>query len=273
MLAANLVESVYSRLYTVLLGRFYGARELGFYVRADTTQQVPSSVLSNIVSRVALPLFSSAADDVARLRRGVRTATRGLMLVNVPMMLGTAAVADPLVVALFGDRWSPAVPILQVLCLAGVLLPLHVLNLDVLAAQGHSRLMLRLEIVKKLIGVVLLVAGAAQGIMGVAWAYVVFSAVAFAVNAHYTHRFLGYGAMLQLRDVLPTFGVAVPMAITVNIATNRWAPAPIVELLVLSTGGATLFFAVAFAIRLRALADIASAFRSSSNTDSEVPHA
>ncbi len=143
MLASNLLDTAFSRFYTLLIGRWYGVRDLGFYQRADTTQQVPAAVLSSIASRVAFPLFSQAIDDKAQLRRGVRLALRGLMLINVPMMLGLAALAGPLLEAVFGAIWLPAAPILQVLCLAGLFWPVHVINLTVLAAQGHARLFLR----------------------------------------------------------------------------------------------------------------------------------
>lgn len=269
MLAAHLMDTSYTRLYTVLLGKLHGVRELGFYVRADGTQQLLSGSFSNIVSRVALPVFSATANDQGRLRRGVRTALRGLMLVNAPIMLGAAAVAAPLVSTLFGTSWAPAVPILQVLCLAGLLLPLHVLNLNVLTAQGHSRLLLRLEVVKKSVGVVLLILGALQGIMGVAWAYVLFSVIAFGINAHYTRRFLGYGVLAQLADVLPIVALAVPMAIVINLAANAWHARPLVELLVLSASGAALFILAAVAVRLGALRDLATALGRGSDNELE----
>lgn len=261
MLAAHLTDTVFTRAYTLLLGKLHSVRELGYYVRADSTQQLPTSLLSHVVSRVTFPLFSEAAGDPARLRRGVRTAIRALMLLNVPMMLGTAAVADPLVSTLFGERWGPAAPILQVLCIAGVLLPLHVLNLNVLMAQGHARLVFRLELVKKSIGVLLLLAGALFGIMGVAWAYASFSVVAFGVNAHYTGRILDYGAWAQMRDVLPVGLVAVPMALVIGYVALLWDPHPAVELLALSASGAAIFLGAALGVRLRAIQDLVTAFR------------
>lgn len=256
MLASGLLDTAVSRLYTLLIGHWYGVRELGFYVRAETTQQVPATVLSSIASRVALPVFSEAAADTTRLRRGARLSLRGLMLINVPMMLGLAAVADPLVEAVFGSAWLPAVPLLQVLCLAGLVWPLHVVNLTLLAAQGHARLVFRIELVKQALGLVLVFIGALSGPIGIAWAVVAGGFLAVAVNTFYTQRFVRYGLAAQLADVGPTLAVSAVMATVVAVASRNWDPAPIVELLVLSGLGALLFVGLALAVRLAAFRDM-----------------
>jgi teichuronic acid exporter len=262
MLVANLVDTGYNRAYTLLLGRFYGIREVGFYNQADTTKQMPAGLLVGVLSRVAFPMFSSVAHDNVRLRRGTQLAVRSLMLLNVPMMLGLAAVAEPFVLAAFGPKWLPAAPILQVLCLAGIFWPLHVINLNVLMAQGHSRLILRIEVAKKLLGICLLVAGTAYGILGIAWSQVVFAAVAFLINARYTGRFLGYGVFAQSRDFMSVVAVAVPMTLVVFGASAYWQPRPIVELLTLVAAGSLLFFSIGRLVRLDALHDIAVLWRS-----------
>lgn len=261
MLASGLLDTSVDRLYTLLIGRWYGVRELGFYVRAETTQQVPASVLSSIASRVALPVFSEAAADPAQLRRGARLSLRGLMLINAPVMLGLAAVAGPLVEGLFGSAWLPAVPLLQVLCLAGLLWPLHVINLTLLAAQGHARLVFRIELVKQALGLALVFIGALSGPIGIAWAMVAGGVLAVVVNTYYTQRFVRYGLVAQLVDVGPTLAVSAVMAAIVAVATRAWDPTPIVELLVMSGLGALLFFALALALRLGALRDMVALLR------------
>jgi O-antigen/teichoic acid export membrane protein len=215
LLMSGLLDVAYNRIYTLLIGKLYGVRELGFYNRADSTKQMPVGVLTGILSRVALPIFSTASGDKEKLRRGMRHALRGMMLINVPMMLGLMATAEPLVHTLFGEQWLSSVPPLQVLALAGLLWPLHVINLNVLMAQGHSRLFFKLEVVKKLVGTVLLLIGAACGVMGIAWSQVVFGVVAFGINAHYTRIHLNYSAWQQIQDFLPALLISVVMAFLV----------------------------------------------------------
>lgn len=255
MLAASLLNEAYLRAYTVLIGRWYGTQQLGYYARADSTQQIPGAALGSVVGRVGLPFFSSIAHDLPALHRGVRAALRGLMLINVPMMLGLAALAEPAVAALFGDQWGPAVPILQVLCLAGCLWPVHVVNMTALLAQGHARLLFRLEAIKKSAGLAFLIAGSFAGVLGVAWASVAFAVFASVVNVYYTEKFIGYGLAGQARDVAPIGLVSVVMAGIVWAAGVAWQPAPWLELLALAGSGAGLFFALATALRLEALRD------------------
>jgi teichuronic acid exporter len=212
LLMAGLLDTAYNRIYTLLIGKLYGVRDLGFYNRADGTKQLPVGVLTSILSRVAFPIFSAASDDKEKLKRGVRHALRGMMLINVPMMLGVMATADPLVHTLFGAQWLPAAPILQVLCLGSVLWPLHVINLNVLTAQGHTHLFFRLEVIKKLLGTSLLIIGTAYGVMGIAWSQVIFGVLAFIINAHYSRIHIGYGAWQQLADFFPPLILSGVMA-------------------------------------------------------------
>ncbi len=252
VLLSGLFESVYSRIYTLLIGKFYGVRDLGFYNRADGTKQLPVGVLTGILSRVAFPVFSAAAHDKEKLKRGVRQALRGMMLINIPMMLGLMVVAEPAVLTLFGEQWLPAVPILQVLCLAGVFWPLHVINLNVLLAQGHSRLFFRLGVVKQCIGIGLLIAGTAYGVMGIAWSQVIYGIVAFAINAHYTRTHLGYGLWQQIGDFLPTLALASGMALFVYWVGNIVQLPVFFEFVTLTGAGALVFIAGCHLFKLHA---------------------
>lgn len=268
-LASILLEIIYGHLYTILIGKLYSTRELGLYNNAANTQQMPGTFLAGVLARVAFPMFSEAAHDKTKLRRGMQLSIRGMMLLHVPSILGIAALAEPLVRTLFGTQWLPAVPILRVLCLAGLWFPLHVINLHVLMAQGHSRLMFRLEVTKKILGVSLIAAGAFYGVMGIAWSQVVFSVVALAINSHYTRKFLDYGVAAQLRDYAPVLSIAIPMAAVVYAIDFYWHPSPLMGLAVLSLFGALLFFGLAWLFRLDALHDVALLFRRAPNGASD----
>lgn len=244
MLASTFLEIVYSRLYTALLGTFYGVAALGYYVRADTTAQMPASVLNGIVARVAFPHFSRlAAGDRAQLTVSFRSALRCSMAIHAPAMLGLAAVAEPLVLFLFGETWMPSVPFLRVLCLASLLMPLHVLNLQALMALGRADLFFRLEVIKKVIGIATLAAASAFGPIGIAWGMVLVGVASYFVNAHYVALLLRYGALPQLRDVGAVVGLAAVMASGI-VALYAWLPQmpPWLCLLTGVAGGAVLYF-------------------------------
>jgi O-antigen/teichoic acid export membrane protein len=261
LLASSLLDVFYTRLSSLLIGKLYGPRELGFYNRADGTKQLPAGALTGILSRVAFPIFCGAANDAQQLRRGVRLALRGMMLVNVPMMLGLAAVAEPFTVTLFGAQWRATAPILQILCLGGVMWPLHVINLTALIAQGHSDLFLRLEIVKKALGFSLLAVGTMWGVIGIAWSTVAVGLLAFIVNAYYTGRLLNYGAWRQTKDFFPVIGLSAPIAFAVSRFESLLDLQPVLGLCLAVVVGTAAFLAAAKLFRLSAFDDAITLLR------------
>ena len=261
LMISALLDICYSRLYTLLIGRFYGVRELGLYERADSTVQLPAGVLTGIFSRVAFPLFSAASHDRKKLRHGVQLSVRVMMLVNVPTMLGLAAVAEPLVLTLFGVQWLSAVPVLQVLCLGGVFWPLHVINLNALMAQGHSHLFFRLELAKKLLGLVLLIGGTLYGVMGVAWSQVVFGILAFFINAYYTKQHLKYGVTAQMKDFVLILTVGLLMSGTVHWISLNWQVDDVKKLIGMVVFGVVFYISTIFAFASRAVDDLVRIFK------------
>ncbi|TWU47534.1 Teichuronic acid biosynthesis protein TuaB [Rubripirellula tenax] len=221
LFASAILDTVYQRGYTLLIGRFYGMHDLGIYDRADKTQQLPGGILSSLLARVAFPLFSSIHKNKDKLRVGVRSSVRSIMLVNIPAMMGLAVLAEPFVREVFGEQWVSAAPALQVLCVAGLLYPLHVINLNVLQAQGHANLFFRLEVIKKSLGTLLLIGGSFYGIMGIAWSRVIQSVFAYAVNGFFTHKFLDYGIRKQSLDCTASFALSMVMAAVVMVA-DQW---------------------------------------------------
>lgn len=262
-LAASLLDMFHGRLYTLILGRWFGARELGYYGNADGTQQLPSQFLSGLLSRAALPMLARAAHEPSTLRRGMQLALRGTMLVNAPLMLGMAATSDLLVQTLFGTSWLPAAPILAILSFAGILYPVHAFNVQVLLACGHSDLVFRIGIMKAVTGILLLLAAAPFGMVGIAWSQVAMSILALFINAHYTAKHIGYGLSKQARDFLPPLIVATGMYVSVLVVGHLWAGSQpsIVRLAVLVSLGLILYGSTTFLFGLNALHDVLLLFR------------
>jgi len=241
--ASNLLEELYQRGYALIIGKAYGTHELGLYRQADNTQLFPARILTGMLSRVSFPLFSSVAQDKHRLKRWVRLAVRSIMLICAPTMVGLAVLAHPVVEVVFGPRWLPAVPILQVLCFIGLLWPLHVINLNVLQAQGHSKLNFRLSIVKKTTGVVFLVIGCYFGIIGVAWSRVIHSCFALLINGYYSKKMLDYSMYEQVRDCFSSLLLSVFMGVVVVLLDQYLEIGGVLELGVLVAVGASFYVA------------------------------
>lgn len=256
LMAAGLMDVMYTRLYSLIIGKVYSVAELGHFNRADGVRQMPLGLMGSVVSRVAFPVFSMAAGDADKLRQGVRFSIRVIMFINIPVMMGISVVSAPLIEALFGVAWLPAAPLLSVLALASIFWPLHVINLQVLKAQGHSQLFFRLEVIKKVVGTLLLVAGSFYGVIGMVYGILVSGLFSFYINAYYTRVFLQYGVWQQTKDFLPVLGVTAPMAVLVGWVGHVWQASAWIELPVLSLLGAAIFLVLVYVARLPHLSEV-----------------
>jgi len=167
-----------------------------------------------------------------------------------------AAIAEPLIYVLFGEKWIGATLVTQVLCFAGLLSPLHQLNLNVLMAQGHSKLFFWLDVVKKIIGITLLLIGSKFGVMGVAWSLLISGFIAYLINTFYTKKFIDYGAFSQIRDFLPVLIISLIMSLIVyciNIKLNIYIPIKLILLIVI---GALIFSTLALVFKIVSVRDL-----------------
>jgi teichuronic acid exporter len=252
-MAATLTDVFSTNLYLILIGKMYSVRDVGFYDRAQRTQQLPITLMMSIINRVAFSTFATVAEDKARLIRGLRQAQAISMFVNIPVLVGIILLAEPLVLTLFGEPWRPCVPILQVLGLGGLLWPLHVLNLNILMAQGRSDLFFKVTMLKKVLTISLTVVASFYGIMAIAWMQVVVSIFAYFVNTHYTEALLGYGGLKQLRDLAVNFVAVIPMVGVVYLTMDTIQTLPLIELSLASIVGGVVYLLTCRLLRMELL--------------------
>jgi teichuronic acid exporter len=256
VLAANLVDTAFLRLQAVVTGVVFGTAALGRYQRADSTQQLAAESTSNVFGRVALPLLAASSAHPDLLRAGMRTGVRATMAVNAPIMALLAALSNQVLVAFFGPQWASAAGLLSVLCIAGLLWPLHSLAINLLFSVGRNREVFRLDLVKKGIAIPLLTLGALVGLSGVAWAQVAVSLVALTVNAGAVHRAIGLPPRSLLVEAAAPVTLAVVVGLGVALLGAAWSARPLVETLVLGAGGMAAYLALAAALRLGAVRDV-----------------
>lgn len=201
LLASNLLDQIFRNLYYVVIGRVFSPADLGQYTRATQMEELPSMTLTQAVTRVTLPVFSSIQDDVARLKNGLRKVLGLLVFLIAPLMVLLAVTAPSLVQVLLTGKWLPCVPYLQMLVVQGALYPLHALNLNILVARGRSDLFLRLEIIKKCLTLCNVIVSWRWGIMAIIMGQILSGVVCYFLNSYYTGKLLGYSAWQQLRDI------------------------------------------------------------------------
>ena len=263
----NVMEVLYTNGFSLLIGKLHGVRQLGLYNQASATQLLPSSALSTIVSRVALPLLSSNQDNPDALRSSLRLAIRSVMVINLPAMAGLALLSDLVVTVLFGPRWLPAAPILSILAIGGIFFPLHAINLQLVLARGQTATFMRIEIAKKSVGIACVLVGSIFGIIGLAWGQVIYSAVGLLINAGPARRQLGYGPLRQLSDVAGIAIVTLLMCGAVAFVRSVVSAGPLVTLAACTIAGAAFYAALGWLSGSSVFRDpvtlLASAFRTS----------
>lgn len=215
LLVSGLINTIWTEIYQVIIGKFYQPQTLGQYTRAQQFSSIFSSNLTSIIQRVSYPVLSQLQDDKERLKSGYKRIIKITMLVSFVLMLGLAAIAKPMILVLIGDKWLPAVPFLQILCFNMMLYPLHSINLNMLQVQGRSDLFLKLEIVKKIVGVIPLCLGIFVNIYYMLIGSVFVGFFSYYLNARYSGPFLNYSIKEQVKDIMPGFSIALLVALPV----------------------------------------------------------
>lgn len=213
LLVSSLIDVAWRDIYQIVIGKCYSPSTLGQYTNAHHFGSIFSSNLTSIIQRVSYPVLSSIQDDKDRMKQAYRRVIKVTMLVTFVFMLGLAAVAKPMILVLIGDQWLIAAMFLPIICLQMMLYPLHAINLNMLQVQGRSDLFLRLEIIKKAIAVIPLLLGIFIDIYWMLWGSVFAGMFAFYLNSYYSGKLLNYSTTDQVKDILPSFGIAVIMAI------------------------------------------------------------
>ncbi|WP_316748963.1 lipopolysaccharide biosynthesis protein [Pedobacter gandavensis] len=214
MTLSGILETAYQNIYTLIIGKYYSATQLGFYSRADSISQLPISNISAAINKVTYPMFSQIAENNEQLKRVNKKVTQQVIFWNAPILIFLCIVAEPLFRFLLTDKWLPAVPYFQILCLTGIMYPLHSYNLNILKVKGRSDLFLKLEIVKKVIGAIGIISVIPFGIYGLLYFQMGFSFLGFYINSVYSGKLIGYPAKEQVMDILPTIALSAFIGIS-----------------------------------------------------------
>lgn len=216
LLVSSLIDTTWKEIYQVVVGKFYSPATLGLYTRAKQFSQMFSSNLTSIIQRVSYPVLSSIQDDKVRLKSAYKRVIKTTMLPTFVLMFGMAAVAKPMILVLIGEKWLGCVPFLIIICVYGSLYPLHAINLNMLQVQGRSDLFLKLEIVKKIIAIGPILLGIFIDIYLMVGCSIITSCISYYLNAYYSGPYLNYSIKEQVKDIMPSFIIALIMAIPVG---------------------------------------------------------
>lgn len=217
LLISGLIDVIYNNVYHVVIGKFYTVGQLGQYTRANQFTAFISGNLTSIVQKVSYPMLCELENDSneVKIRETYKRIINLTMFVVFTLMLGFVAIAKPLILLLIGEKWLPSVVYLQILSFAAMLYPLNAINLNVLMVKGRSDLFLKLEIIKKIVGIIPIFIGIFYGIIPMLASGVVYSIVAFILNSGYAKKYINYGRWSQIKDIIPSFLVALCISLII----------------------------------------------------------
>ncbi len=216
LLGAQLLDTVYLKIYPLVIGVRYTDEDLALFDRGN---HLPNLVVENInysIDSVLLPVLSAEQDSTEQVRGMTRRAIRTSSFVMMPLMAGLAACAEPLIRLLLKEKWLPCVPFLQIFCAVYAFYPLHTANLNAIKAMGRSDVFLRLEIVKKVLETGVLLFTMRIGILAMALGQLGCELLSLFINAWPNRRLLGYSYRRQLGDMLPSLLLSLLMAALVR---------------------------------------------------------
>lgn len=211
LLASSLLNVFYLEIRTLFIGRLYSSSALGFYNRGE---QFPKLIVNNIngsIQSVMLPTLSAQQDNKKRAKEMMRRSIVTSSFLIFPMMIGMAVVAEPLVAIILTEKWLPAVPFLQIFSISYALIPIQTANLQAINAMGRSDIFLKLEMIKKVIGLTILGISIPFGVYAIAIGQVVSGIIATFVNAYPNKQLLKYSYKEQIMDIMPSFFIALIM--------------------------------------------------------------
>lgn len=259
LLISGLIDVIFRNSYTVIIGKLFSASQLGFYTRANTLVQLPVSNISGALSKVTYPLFAAIKDDDVRLKNVYKQIMKMVTFLLAPTLIIMGVMATPLFRFVLTEKWLPAVPYFQILCISGILYPFHVYNLNILNVKGRSDLFLKLEIVKKALLVVTIAISIPFGIFGLLWGSVISSALALFINSYYSGKFINYNVVEQIKDVAPIVLISVTAGLLTwgtDAILMKFQSIDLIRLILGSLAGVLSYAAMAILFKFQSLHDI-----------------
>ena len=245
ILAAGMLNSVYGNLSDIIVGKVYSASDLGEYSKSGSLAGFPAKNLTGVLMSVTFPVLVSIQDQPERLEKYYKKIINLSVFAVFPIMIGIAAVADPLIRVLLTDKWAGIVYLLQITCFDAMWSPVHSINLSLMQVMGKSDYFLKLEIVKKILGLIILAATVPMGIVAMCYGKVIGSLIGLFINTYYTKKLIGYGIWDQLKGMTHILIHALVMGViaflTVKLFDNN-----IIRLVAGTLAGMIYYFSAAY---------------------------
>ncbi len=202
--ASSFINELYAELRSLIIGRMYSSQDLAYYNRGN---QFPSLIITNVdtaIGKVVFPAMVKVADEAEHLKSASKRAMKTTSYIIFPLMIGLFVVAEPLIDVLLTNKWSFCVPFIQCSCIYYMCQPIQTTNWQIIKAVGRSDLCLKLEVVKKIIGVAIIIGSMYFGVFAIAFGNALFGIISMIINILPNKKLIGYSAFEQVKDLIPS---------------------------------------------------------------------
>lgn len=215
LLISSLLDTGYNQLRSLIIGKIYTSEDLAYYNHGERYPSLIVVNINNSISSVLFPALAKNQNETDRIKEMTRKAIQVSSYIMWPLMVGLGIIAEPMVKMILTDKWIDCVPFIRVFCFSYGLWPIHTANLQAINAMGRSDLYLKLEIIKKLSGLMILFISVPFGPLVIAWGLAVMGILSTFINAMPNVKLLGYSYKEQLRDSLLPFILSLVMALVI----------------------------------------------------------
>ncbi|MGL4865214.1 MAG: lipopolysaccharide biosynthesis protein [Cetobacterium sp.] len=219
LLVSSLLDTLYMNITSLVIGKVYTPAMLGFYNRGNQFPQMIVSNFNGSIQAVMFPALSAEQDNKKRVKEIVRRSIVTSSYIIFPLMIGLMVIAEPMVKLLLTDKWLECVPYLRIFCLSYALWPIHTANLQAINALGRSDIFLKLEIIKKILGIVILIISMKYGVYAIAIGVLISGVISSFINGYPNKKLLNYGYLEQAKDIIPSLLISTIMGILVYCLT------------------------------------------------------
>lgn len=197
---SNLINRIYQEMNTIVIGRFFSSKDLGYYNRGTQFARLPSDTINGILGKILFPIFVNLQNDDKRL---VEVYRKYVQVLSIPISFGCiliAVLAKPLIILILTDKWSDSIIYLQIFAFAVIFDPITYINLVLLQVKGRSDLYLKVEIIKKIVSIIILFSAIPFGVIGICVSKIIYTQFAIVANTYYTGKLFNLGYWTQVKD-------------------------------------------------------------------------
>ena len=247
---ASFLSLVAKNIYVLVIASLFGAAVAGLYYFAHRIKELVIDQLVRAIQKVTYPALSKLQDEDERLKEGYRKVLTVTTFVLFPCITMMAALASPIFEIAFPDRWNPAIPYLQIMCIASLLYPLHAINLNILKVKGRSDLYLGISVFKKVMTFSILFASYRFGVVGILIGQIFLGVLAYLPNSYYSDKLINYSAVEQFKDFFPAFIMSSSVSGVVFLAVQLSYFSSLLEVLIYGALGSVAYLLLCFIFKV-----------------------